>query len=632
MHGLVVTLGHAAQHLTRDAVVHHLGAPAADAFHLVADEPGVRVAVLVPPGLGLEPPVAWSPRGSRGLALSGYLLVDSTLAASRHLRLLLEGVERRGLEAALRDVVAGSFNLALVDGVRDQVLIANDLMASVALYYAQVPGGAIATTIPGLLRLGGLLPAELDWTGVAELIQFGHTIGDRYPIAGVRRLHAASILCWDGAAARLEVRATDRDPTRLPVEPSNSDLNRLADLVESACRRLTRLDGHMANLQSGGFDSRLVLAAWPRERSLPCYSYGPSDHVDVILGARLAKVRGSSFGHIPLSAGAVAEAFDDMALFGGAPVFPNRYLAARRLREDGFVAAVDGLMGDSLLGGTSFRHQHRFSRSGRYCKTIHRFVDGSVGRIGLDALTEIILDSYTDTSAEGWVSRHLSPAVAARLAAERTEIRQDVWHELNHLASDHDSATLLLRRFRMRSRSANYIRQQGIFTRRFVHVYYPFATDVPLLDAFFRVAPRVTAFHRNQIRMFRRRFPAFGEVPYAKSLLPLKRHSLVHQWGPWLYERGLRLPLLRPRVAAVRQDHDEWHEWLQHSAPLRERAGDLLAKLGLAHPDHLQSKLEDIEHGRERGAGELVHLAALAQLLTARPARAAGSSGSMTTP
>ena len=184
----------------------------------------------------------------------------------------------------------------------------------------------------------------------------------------------------------------------------------------------------------------------------------------------------------------------------------------------------------------------------------------------------------------------------------------------------------------MRSRSANHIRQQGVFTRRYVNVYYPFATDVPLLEAFFKVRPGVTAFHRNQIRLLRRRYPAYAEVPYAASLLPLRRDSLVHHWGPRLRRRGFRLPLIKPGVNHVRHDHDEWHEWLQTSPLLRTRVGGLLVKLGLAHPDHLQSRLEDIEHGRERGAGELVHLAALAHLLTARPAPAAGPSWSLTTP
>jgi hypothetical protein len=82
----------------------------------------------------------------------------------------------------------------------------------------------------------------------------------------------------------------------------------------------------------------------------------------------------------------------------------------------------------------------------------------------------------------------------------------------------------------------------------------------------------------------------------------------------------------------VRGDYDEWAGWFQASPALRARVGGLLPKIGLAHPDHLQSKLEDIEHGRELGAGELAHLAALAHLLTALPARVTPSSRSVTGP
>ena len=122
----------------------------------------LRASVALP---GILPPVVWSPRPSLRLGRSGCLLMDSPLPASRHPQLFLHTVELRGLEAPLRDLVADSFNLAVVDCARDQVLIANDPVGSVALYYAQVPGGVIATTIPGLLRRAIFSPPS--WPGRA---------------------------------------------------------------------------------------------------------------------------------------------------------------------------------------------------------------------------------------------------------------------------------------------------------------------------------------------------------------------------------------------------------------------------------------------------------------------------------
>ena len=107
MHGLVAALGSAACHLTRDTVAHLLGAPAAEAFHHPVNETGMSLGLLVPPDSSAMPPMASSPRRSLRLAVSGYLLVDSPQPANRHLQLLLEAVERHGLEAALRSVVAG---------------------------------------------------------------------------------------------------------------------------------------------------------------------------------------------------------------------------------------------------------------------------------------------------------------------------------------------------------------------------------------------------------------------------------------------------------------------------------------------------------------------------------------------
>ena len=115
--------------------------------------------------------------------------------------------------------------------------------------------------------------------------------------------------------------------------------------------------------------------------------------------------------------------------------------------------------------------------------------------------------------------------------------------------------------------------------------------------------------------------PPVAKSPRGSLSLALSGYLLVDS------ARGLLLPVIKPRVAHVKHDHDEWHEWLPISPALRARVGGVLAKVGLAAADHLQSKLEDIEHGRERSAGELAQLTAFAHLLTARPVLRAARHG-----
>src|SRR5688572_13999726 len=179
MHGFIVALGRAAPHLTHQAVAEILGDVPPDGVHLFADGEGVSVAVLAPPIPGAASPFTWAPRGTLGLALGGYLLLDSSLAVAQHATRLLEAVELRGLEGALRDVVMGSFNLAVIDLARGEVMIANDRMGSIPLHYAEVPGGVIVTSVPAFLGLGRLVPREIDWTACAEILYLGHTLGER---------------------------------------------------------------------------------------------------------------------------------------------------------------------------------------------------------------------------------------------------------------------------------------------------------------------------------------------------------------------------------------------------------------------------------------------------------------------
>jgi hypothetical protein len=626
MHGLVAAFGRSARDLTRETLVASLDGLAADHVHLFAGDDAMRVAVLASPIPGAAPAVLWGRGGTLGLAVEGYLLLDDAAPAASHSQRLLHIIAQHGLDAALSEVVAGSFNLAVLDVARGELVIANDRLGSIPLYYVSGPDGGVVTTIPGLLGLGRRDALAPDWTACAEILYTGYTLGDRYVVAGSHRLRGASVLRWDARAGCLETRVTRLDPTVVPPASGPADLDDLGDRLEAACRRLARVGGRTAHFLSGGMDSRLLLAAWPGDEPLHCYSYGPEQFADVAVARAIATARGAMFTHVPLSGDAVAETVEDAARWGGVPIFPNRYLAARQISEDGFDAVLDGCLGDAYFGGSYYKYQARFSRRARYAEKLDVFVDHSVARVGLDALVEAMWGEVFDPAADDWATRHLSPSVVARLAAAKDDIRQDVWSEIRRLATWHDSVSVLLREFRVANRNWHYIAQQAVACRRFLRVDFPLIADWPLLEALYRLRPAETAFRKLQIRLFRRRYPEFAALPYAASLLPLKRPALLHHWAPRLRKRGLHLPLMAPVIAGSTPDFDEWDQWLRGSPALRARTVELLGALGFAEPDRLQSRMDDIAQGRERGEGELVHLAGLAPLLETRNLRVAARS------
>lgn len=627
MHGLVAAFGSSCRHLTVDAVLDRLAGARREEVHMLAHDAG-RIAVLAPAIAGAPHPIAGTPAGDLRLAVSGYLLLDSSESADRHGQRFLEQVRIRGIETALGEVVAGSFVLGVFDPANGRFTIANDRMGSIALYYRPIPGGAIVTTIPALLQFGDLAPAGLDWTACAELLHIGYTLADRSPFTGVQRLPPASLLGWNPTEERLTVSLTGLDPLKTAPRPRPVDLHEIGDRLDAACRRLTRLGGRTVHFLSGGMDSRLVLASWPGEAP-SCYSYGPAEFADVAIARAVASERGSPFVHVPLPGAAVAQSLGDMSRFGGVPIYPNRYLASCRVREDGFDSVVDGCLGDALFGGSYYKHQGYLSRTGRHLQRLAWFKDHSVRRVGLDALVEAALRAMLDAGAQDWAARALGPEVSRRLAAATDEVRHDAWTDIRRLAGGEDSAAIVLRNYTILNRNWHGIAQQAAMSRRFLRVYFPIPCDVPLLQALLRLPPGETAFRRLEIRLLRTRHPRYAALPYAGSLLPLRRSFRLHFWAPALRQRlGSRVPIIRPALPNVSPRYDEWGAWLGESPELRAQAGRFLIEAGLADPACLENLLAAIADGRERGTGDLVNMAAVGHLTGAGSMRAVATTGS----
>lgn len=613
MHGLVAAFGSACRHLTVEAVLARLGGARREDVHMLAHDAG-RIAILVPAIVGTPHPIAQTPAGDLRLAVSGYLLLDSAEPAARHGQRFLEHARTRGIEAALGDIVAGSFVLGVFDPGNGRFTLANDRMGSIALYYRQIPDGAIVTTIPALLQLGDLAPAGMDRTACAEILHIGYTLADRSPFRDVRRLAPASLLSWSAIERRLLVSHTGLDPLKSVPGARAAGLDEVAELLQAACRRLTRLGGRTAHFLSGGMDSRLVLAAWPGEAP-PCYSYGPADFADVAIARAVAAARASSFTHVPLAGPAVADSLAEMTRFGGVPIYPNRYLASRRVRDDGFDSVVDACLGDAVFGGSYYKHQGYLSRAGRILQRLATFKDHSVRQVGLEAIVEAALRAMLDPGAGAWATRALGPETSDGLAAAKDDMRHDVWTDVRRLAEGEDSAAVVLRNYTILNRNWHGIAQQAVMSRRFLRVFYPIACDVPLLQALLRIPPRETAFRRFQIQLLRTRYPAYAALPYAGSLIPLRRWFRLHHWAPALRRRlGASLPLIRPALPDVSARYDEWGSWLGESAELRVRSGRYLVESGLGDAARVERYLAGIADGGERGTGDLVNMAAVAYL------------------
>jgi Asparagine synthase/Glutamine amidotransferase domain len=612
MYGLVAGFGSAASRVSPSVLPAAIDDDGDAKVGHFTDERSVSVMVMVPRESHLAPLLAWRRDGRLGIAVDGYLTTDVAGPPGRQVERLLQMIEERGVESALGAVVAGAFNLVVIDLDARTFVVANDRLGPIPLYVAETRGGAVVSTLPRLPVTTGLVSREPDLTACAELIYLGNTIGDRYYLKGLRRLPRASILKWEEGSGRLEARQTSLAHLPDVAATAPADLDAIAETVRASCRRMADVSGRTALFLSGGMDSRLILAAWPAGRDLPCYSYGPAEFADVAIARQLAATRGAPFTRVPLDGNQVADDIDRMLCFTGPPAFPNRYLAARRVLQDGFDTVLDGYMGDVLLGGSFYGKGPVTSRLARYARYVNRLVDEPTRRIGLDRLAEWIFADMLDPGALAWLERNGDPDFARALAAERPRILEDISTELRRMASPDGSTALLFRNFTIVHKALHNSIFQTVASRRFVRVGVPLMNDGPFLEATLRLPPDEVAFRKLYIRLFRRHFPAYADAPYAASLLPLRRSPLLHHWVRSL---GSRRNRLIPHARALAVGFDEWRTWLAQSEGLRERAVVLLARLGVASAERLRAAVERIGDGRESGSGDLLHLGGLAYLV-----------------
>src|SRR5690606_32344976 len=218
-------------------------------------------------------------------------------------------------------------------------------------------GGALVSSTPVVLGRMPLVDRRRDLVGMAEWLQFGHTIGNRYMLRGIKLLAMGEALHWDGRASHAAVvDSSVRDAGRSELD---ADGGAIAELVEQACARLAGIDSAPAHLQSAGWDSRFLLACWPAGHDPVCYTYGDPAAIEPAIAAQVAAVRGSRYEHRFASASDVAGSLDSMFEASGVMVFPDRYLIARQIKADGHRSVLDGFLGDVLIGGG-------YDRTGRF--------------------------------------------------------------------------------------------------------------------------------------------------------------------------------------------------------------------------------------------------------------------------
>ena len=169
------------------------------------------------------------------------------------------GLASRWWGAALPRHVLGEYAAAVHDPERGTLLLAQDELGLVPLFYAAEAGAVtFGTPLEDVVAETG--PGELDEEYVADYFAEGRHLGERTPYAAIRRLRQGESVLWrDGRFARHDVRTLTAVRPRRWKDAGECAERLRAGLEEAVAAALP--DGGRAWCElSGGLDSSTVLS------------------------------------------------------------------------------------------------------------------------------------------------------------------------------------------------------------------------------------------------------------------------------------------------------------------------------------------------------------------------------------
>lgn len=574
----------------------------------------VALSFFTPAGRDIDDFIATSADNAVTLISNGYLITDRPIEGlNAHIRVAAGNIASTGFRRAVADLTGGCFNLIAIDKRRDEYSIAVDPVGTVPIYSVEIEGGRILSNNPAALCKTELFEPDMDTTGAAEWCLFSYALGKRYPVRQIRMLRMGEFFRWrDGTGS---IHSYSRLWDKLPFTEA-PPVEEVAEGIRAACERLARVDNHPAQLQSSGFDSRLLTAAWPEASHLHCYTYGNPDAHEISIAGQIAARRGCAWTTTWQHGDDIAGILDIIFDSAGIIIWPDHYFAGARQAEDGFGGTLNGLGGDPLIGDTYLDYNKYLGKHLTSHRLLCRYYDMSIADVGKDAITEALYRALCQVSGATALGDFLSDEYIGQVRNSRLDILQDIRRELDYVETSSDSLALLWRNFLYANRIPNMVSQQMTMLMQHVLVYCPITNDTAFHDLVFRLPAKDVAYYRYYRKVYRRCFSEYASIPYGDTLIPISRPLWNHKIAAILLNRGVHLPPLTNPANGQPRDPNSWAIWMRESKQLRDHVYRGLTRAGMCDKKRLKSMLDDITTGRRPGGGKAFHLLSLAKWIS----------------
>jgi asparagine synthase (glutamine-hydrolysing) len=450
---------------------------------------------------------------------------------------LLERFLRSGTECLSE--ISGSFNVAWWDGNARRLVLANDKLGNHLLFFGLREGRLVFASMLARVMAAAVLSSEVDVGGLADLLNYGHTLGERTLFKDVRILPPGSVLTYEGGQLRIQ-QYWFWDQIEAHGRYDRGRLDELEDVFNTAVRRSIRPDLTCSLALTGGLDSRCVLAAAVDQRlPLVTHTGGQPDSTDVVLAQEVAARAGVRHSFGLLSPHELGERLRPMVLHQGG------ILATLRSHPCGL-----------------FNSPPAFDAQ----------VEGSAGEFARGTwLSAKDLGAHDRATVTKILGARVSTKTAQRLDAERLW-RPEFRSLGRHAAEEHLNAVLsgyrtqesplLLYDYFAMEHTRKILNKATLIVRAVMEDYFPYL-DHQWLEAVLAIPVRERVTKRIQIDLIKRLCPSLVNIVREQDLVPLsassQRIGLTKQYRRFRRRLARKFSWIGPPPAKVRCSYDwQW--------------------------------------------------------------------------
>ncbi|NQU73738.1 MAG: hypothetical protein HQ547_03395 [Candidatus Omnitrophica bacterium] len=497
----------------------------------------------------------WDEEKKTAVFVDGYIVIDDNISDSlensgRTLRKILSLYKEKG-DRFVSDIKTGIFNIVIIDLRNMVVKLINDRMGFSPLYIRNSPTNKLffSPEESVLCETEGSRN-KIDWTGISESLYYGYPLRGRTFLKEVRLQGSGSVLTYSLKDGKLD----DRQYFDFNYNDGEKQ-DRWDEIVKEKFfllgKRYNSDSRRYGMFLSGGVDSRLILATWPKREKLHAYTWGAKGLSDLEIGKKIAQRVKIKHTMLPFDGNTFLNNWEETFRLQSNVFYWYMTEYAKAVEKDGIDIVIDGLMGDVFLGGDFF-----IKKSPRDILFPYRTKPNN---LSLREMAELI-----DRESRIFKNRNIADLLDNESRKEinnaQEERMHDIEQDISGIYHSADCREKIIEKFRIENIGRRFVNFQRVGLSYRVAAIHPFY-DYELLDLVSAMPISLRANHKIYYKIWQT-LGGISSIRYARNIISPSLPFPVQESCIYLYVIKMRLRAQLYRLTKGRFCHkDDFYDF-----------------------------------------------------------------------